>query len=109
MQRSPETVFLNGSVLTADPKDRICEAVAGRRLLDRGIPIAFHSDLPVVPCNPLPAIHSAVTRKTESGQAIGPNQKISIREAIRAYTLGGPMPASKKTGKDRLRWGNWQT
>jgi len=64
-------------------------AVATRRLLDRGIPVAFHSDLPVVPCNPLPAIYTAVTRKTESGQDIGPAQNVSVLEALRAYTLAG--------------------
>lgn len=64
-------------------------AVATRRLLDRGIKVPFHSDLPVVPCNPLPAIYTAVTRKTESGQEIGPDQKITVKEAIRSYTLFG--------------------
>lgn len=64
-------------------------AVPARRLLDRGIIVAFHSDLPVVPCNPLSAIFAAVTRKTESGQDIGPAQKVTVREAIRAYTLAG--------------------
>jgi predicted amidohydrolase YtcJ len=64
-------------------------AVPTRRLLDRGIKVAFHSDLPVVPSNPLPAIYTAVTRKTESGRDIGPAQKVTVLEALRAYTLAG--------------------
>jgi predicted amidohydrolase YtcJ len=64
-------------------------AVPTRRLLDRGIKVAFHSDVPVVPCNPIPAIYTAVTRKTESGQDIGPAQKATVLEALRAYTLAG--------------------
>ena len=64
-------------------------AEPARRLLDRGVRVAFHSDLPVVPCNPLPAIYAAVTRKTESGKDIGPAQKVTVLEAIRAYTLAG--------------------
>ncbi|MCX5906852.1 MAG: amidohydrolase [Deltaproteobacteria bacterium] len=63
-------------------------AVPGRRLLDRGVKVAFHSDMPVVPCDPFAAMVSAVTRKTMSGQEIGPSQGISVREAIRAYTIG---------------------
>jgi len=80
-------------------------AVAGRRLLDRGIPVAFHSDLPVVPCNPLLAIYSAVTRKTESGQDIGPKQKVTVKEAIRAYTLAGAYASFEENIKGSIEVG----
>lgn len=63
--------------------------VATRRFLDRGIRFAFHSDLPVIPVNPLAGIYSAVTRKTESGAEVGPKQAISVYDAIRAYTYNG--------------------
>jgi hypothetical protein len=80
-------------------------AVAGRRLLDRGIPVAFHSDLPVVPCNPLPAIYTAVTRKTESGQDIGPNQRVTVKEAIRAYTFAGAYASFEENIKGSIEVG----
>lgn len=82
-------------------------AVAARRLLDRGIPVAFHSDLPVVPCNPLPAIYSAVTRKTESGQEIGPRQKVTVKEAIRAYTYAGAYASFEENLKGSIEAGKW--
>ncbi len=80
-------------------------AVPARRLLDRGIKVVFHSDLPVVPCNPLPAIYNAVTRKTESGQDIGPAQKITVREAIRAYTLAGAYASFEENIKGSIEVG----
>lgn len=80
-------------------------AVAGRRLLDRGIMVAFHSDLPVVPCNPLPAIYTAITRKTESGQDIGPAQKVTLREAIRAYTMAGAYASFEENIKGSIEAG----
>jgi len=42
-----------------------------------------------VPCNPIPAIYTAVTRKTLLGQDIGPKQKVTMKEAVRAYTYAG--------------------
>jgi predicted amidohydrolase YtcJ len=80
-------------------------AVASRRLLDRGIPVAFHSDLPVVPCNPLPAIYSAVTRKTLMGRDIGPNQKVTVQEAVRAYTYAGAYASFEEKIKGSIEVG----
>ncbi len=79
--------------------------VPTRRLLDRGIVVAFHSDVPVVPCDPLPAIYSAVTRKTDSGQDIGPAQKVTVREAIRAYTLAGAYASFEEDIKGSIEVG----
>jgi len=80
-------------------------AVAGRRLLDRGIPVAFHSDLPVVPCNPIPAIYTAVTRKTLLGQDIGPKQKVTVKEAVRAYTFAGAYASFEEKIKGSIEVG----
>ncbi len=60
-----------------------------RSLIDAGIPAAGHSDAPVCDPNPWRAIWSMVTRKTDSGRPIGPGQKITVREAVAAYTRLG--------------------
>lgn len=60
-----------------------------RRLFDTGAPIMFSSDCPVCSPAPLPAIHAAVTRSRLDGTPAGgwyPDQRISIAEAIAAYT-----------------------
>ncbi len=70
---------------------RAPEAYAFRSLLDSGARLAFGSDWPVAPLNPLPGMYAAVTRRTLDGKHPGgwvPRQKISVEEAVRAYTVG---------------------
>jgi hypothetical protein len=80
-------------------------AVPGRRLLDHGAKIAFHSDMPVVPCDPFPALFSAVVRKTGSGLEIGPNQGITVHEAIRAYTIDSAYASFEEDSKGSIEVG----
>ena len=66
-------------------------AYAFRSLLDTGAILAFGSDWTVAPLNPLLGIKAAVTRQTLDGRHPDgwiPEQRISLDEAIRAYTLG---------------------
>ena len=51
--------------------------------------MAFGSDSPFMPCNPLTGIYVAVTRKVISGPALALTEKISLLDAIKMYTLGG--------------------
>ncbi len=64
---------------------------AFRSLLDAGATLAFGSDWFVAPMEPLMGIYAAVTRRTLDGkrpQGWVPEQKITVAEALRAYTLG---------------------
>jgi predicted amidohydrolase YtcJ len=64
---------------------------AFRSLLDAGATIAFGSDWTVAPLNPLEGIKAAVTRQTLDGEHPEgwiPRQKITVDEAVRAYTVG---------------------
>jgi len=63
---------------------------ATRSLLDAGTTVAGSSDAPFGPTAPLTGIQAAVTRRSSSGEWIGPEQTISIREALRLY---GPIAA----------------
>lgn len=66
-------------------------AYAFRSLLDAGAVLAFGSDWTVAPLNPLLGIKAAVTRQTLDGRHPGgwiPEQKISLEEALDAYTVG---------------------
>ena len=56
---------------------------------DNGVPLAFGTDYPVEPITPFRGVYAAVTRKNEAGtQEYFPEQKLSINEAIAAYTTG---------------------
>jgi predicted amidohydrolase YtcJ len=59
-----------------------------RAYIDAGIPIASGTDSPVVPYPPLWTLYHFVTRNTISGGVVGPDQRITREEALRAATLG---------------------
>jgi predicted amidohydrolase YtcJ len=70
-------------------RERIKTTYAFRSLLDAGANLTFGSDWFVAPLSPILGIHAAVTRQTIDGknpQGWVPEQKISVEEAIRAYT-----------------------
>jgi len=71
---------------------RVRGAYAWRSLLDRGTALAFGSDAPVEPIDPLLGIHAAVTRRRGDG-APGeagwqPQERLTVEAAVRAYTSG---------------------
>jgi predicted amidohydrolase YtcJ len=71
--------------------ERIKTTYAFRSLLDSGAVLAFGSDWPVAPMDPLMGIYAAVTRRTLDGKNPGgwiPEQKITVAEAVHAYTVG---------------------
>ena len=70
---------------------RIKTTYAFRTLLDTEAPLAFGSDWTVAPLDPMLGVYAAVTRRTLDGKNPGgwvPEQKISVGEALRAYTYG---------------------
>ncbi len=68
-----------------------CEtSYAWRSLLDTGARLAFGSDWFVAPPTPIEGIYAAVTRRTLDGKHPDgwvPRQKITVEEALRAYTI----------------------
>jgi len=71
--------------------ERIKTTYAFRSLLDQGAVLAFGSDWTVAPISPILGIHAAVTRRTLDGknpQGWVPEEKITVEEALRAYTTG---------------------
>jgi predicted amidohydrolase YtcJ len=71
---------------------RCTGAYAWRDLLDAGAVLAFGSDCPVECLNPFLGIHAAVTRACPEGyggpDGWYPQQRLSVEEAVRAYTWG---------------------
>jgi predicted amidohydrolase YtcJ len=78
---------------------------AFRSLLDRGARLAFGSDWFVAPPIPLEGIYAAVTRRTLDGANPNgwfPEQKITVEEALRAYTSGGAYASYDENNKGVL-------
>lgn len=64
---------------------------AFRTLLDNKVRLAFGTDWTVAPLNPMLTIYAAVTRATLDGKHPDgwlPEQKLSVNEAVEAYTMG---------------------
>ena len=89
-------------------RERCQTTYAFRSLLDNGVTLAFGSDWTVAPLDPLQGIMAAVTRRTLDGkhpEGWVPEQKISVEEAVRAYTIGSARAEFAESIKGALRPG----
>ncbi len=69
--------------------ERAKHSYAWKEFLDNGVKLAFGTDYPVEPITPFRGLYAAVTRKNEAGtKEYFPEQKITIEQAIAAYTAG---------------------
>lgn len=78
---------------------------AWRSVLAAGAPLAFGSDWPVAPLDPLLGIYAAVTRATLDGKHPNgwfPEEKLTVEEALRAYTAGGAFAAFEEKEKGTI-------
>jgi predicted amidohydrolase YtcJ len=86
-------------------KERCRGTYAFRSLLDAGAKLAFGSDWDVAPLSPIAGIDAAVTRRTIDGKNPGgwfPEQRISVEEALRAYTTTAAWSAFEEGEKGSL-------
>jgi hypothetical protein len=80
-------------------KARLKGAYAWRTFLDQGTPLAAGSDFPVEPVNPFLGIHAAATRQNTGNEPRGgwiAEEKISLAEALKAFTLGAAYAAHQE-------------
>lgn len=80
-------VYWHGDKMPDYGEERLKWMFAMRSFLDNGIPVTGSSDYTPGPYEPLMGIMSCVTRKGKDGKVWGANQKITVDEAIRCYTL----------------------
>ena len=88
--------------------ERARTTYAFRSLIDAGAALAFGSDWSVAPATPLEGIYAAVTRRTLDGANPGgwvPEQRISVEEALHAYTTGAAYASFEEDRKGRLKPG----
>ena len=72
-------------------RDRASRTYAFRTFLDHGVHLAFGTDWEVAPLNPMFGLYAAVTRATlddKNPQGWFPEQKLTVAEAVEAYTMG---------------------
>jgi predicted amidohydrolase YtcJ len=71
--------------LGPDRAERMDACATALRL---GVPLAVHSDAPITALAPMFTAWCAVNRVTSSGHVLGPNERISVADALRTITLG---------------------
>ena len=83
---------------------------AFRSLLDAGTVLAFGSDAPVAPLNPMLGVFTAVTRQDNHHQPTSgwyPQERISLEETIYAYTMGPAILSGKQHLQGSITPGKW--
>jgi predicted amidohydrolase YtcJ len=88
--------------------DRASRAWAWKSISDAGGHLAFGSDWPVVTLNPWVGIQTAVTRQTAEGTPAGgfvPEQRLTVEQAVDAYTLGAAFAGRREKTEGSLEVG----
>jgi len=89
-------------------KKRLKGTYAFRSILDSGGVLAFGSDSPVAPLNPLLGVYASVTRRTlddKNPDGWVPEQKITVEETVRAFTWGSAYAEFQEGVKGTLEVG----
>jgi predicted amidohydrolase YtcJ len=88
--------------------DRSSRTYAFRTFLDHGIRLALGTDWDVAPLNPMLTLYAATTRATLDGKNPNgwfPEQKLTIQEAIEAYTMGSAYAEFQENEKGSISAG----
>jgi predicted amidohydrolase YtcJ len=85
---------------------RAATSYAWAAFWNKGVPLAFGTDYPVEPVTPFRGLYAAVTRKSEDGkQQYFPEQKLTMDQAIAAYTTGSAFAEFEEKEKGKLEPG----
>lgn len=89
---------------------RLAGGYAWRKFLDSGAIIAAGSDFPVEYANPFHGIYAAVTRMDQKSEPTGgwnPGERMTLPEAVRAFTIDAAFAAFQENDMGDLRPGKW--
>lgn len=94
-----------GNILASYGPQRLSMMHAYRTAIEMGIHVAGHSDSPISSAYPLLRIQDMVTRRSSQGVVIGGNQRVSVEEAIKAWTLDGAYATFEENIKGSITLG----
>jgi predicted amidohydrolase YtcJ len=105
MQPSHLLTDMNWAESRLGPK-RAVHSYAWAEFLKRGVVLAFGTDYPVEPVTPFRGLYAAITRESENGKkSYYPEQKLTIEQAITAYTTGSAFAEFSEKQKGKLEPG----
>jgi predicted amidohydrolase YtcJ len=104
----PAFIYYSGDrYLTTVPAGQLDHLYPIGSLLRQGVAVAFGSDFPISDPGPLAGIAAAVTRMTQGGRKLLPDQEISVADALHAYTLGSAAAMFEETEKGSIAPGKF--
>ena len=86
-------------------EDRIRYAYGMATFGNHGIPAAASSDAPVVPTSATAGLQTMMTRRDARGRDVWPEERVSLDDALAAYTVNGAYASFEEHLKGRLRPG----
>jgi predicted amidohydrolase YtcJ len=95
----------HGDKLASYGEKRLAMVHPYRTAIDMGIHVAGHSDSTVSAADPMLRIQDMVTRKGENGVGYGVNQRVSVEEAIKVWTLDGAYVTFEEKSKGSIAAG----
>ncbi len=101
----PQGVFISDfgdGILEAIGPDRASGTYRMRSLLAAGMVVPGSTDSPVSDADPLVSIHDLVNRRTAFGRPFGPSERVSVEEALTAYTYGSAYAAGVEEDRGRI-------
>lgn len=104
----PQGVFLSDfgdGMAAAVAEDRRDDIYRVKSLADAGIVLNGSTDSPISDANPLVSLRDMVLRRTGSGAVLGEGERISVDEAVRAYTYGSAYAVGQERSKGTLKVG----
>jgi predicted amidohydrolase YtcJ len=102
MQPNHLLTDMNWAMDRLGPK-RAAYSYAWKTFLDAGVVVAFGTDYPVEPVTPFRGLYAAVTRANEAGtKTYFPENKLTIAQAIYAYTQGSAYAEFEEDKKGKL-------
>jgi predicted amidohydrolase YtcJ len=85
--------------------ERAARMSPAKSALDKNVRFTIHCDAPVVPMEPLRLIWSAVNRMSRGGREIGPAERITPMQALRATTIDAAYQYRDEASKGSLETG----
>jgi len=105
MQPNHLLTDMNWAEARIGPK-RAATSYAWKEFLDKGVTLAFGTDYPVEPITPFRGLYAAVTRTSEDGKKhYFPEKRLTIEQAIAAYTTGSAFAQFAEKDKGTLKPG----
>ncbi|MGP7818569.1 amidohydrolase [Niallia sp. 01092] len=102
----PALVYQAGDVYKENLHPSLVKNVfATREMMDDGLLPAGSSDFPITPCSPMLGIYAAICRKTANGNDFIQENSVSLKEALKMYTIYAARASFDEENKGSLEIG----